>query len=198
MEVGQDIGKGTLEEIQDSDEYTFVGVNTFGITKADSENPVLKTIYLNTCVGLVLYDRDTQVAGLAHIVPTGERKIREHIKSMVGMMEKHGFNSQHEIDVHLVGSWENVSDHVPDIYIADTSMEEVISQLKKVIGEKFNLLTEEKTRGKPHDIAFDSRNGILYHVKEAKYPSMGVAEKFRALVNPPKGAWITPDKRSLR
>lgn len=196
MEVGKDIDRQSLE-IPDSDEYVFVGVNTYGVTRSDTGNPVLKTVYLNTCVGLVLYDRDSKVAGLGHISPVSQRAIRNHIEAMVKAMGKHGFDTGHKLEAHLVGSWEDVSSHIPDMYIPDTSLEDTIAQLKKVIGTKFDILTKEKTQDKPHDIAFDSRDGMLYHLKEAKRPAMRIAGKFKALVNPVKGAWITPDKRTL-
>jgi len=187
-----------LETIPESD-YIHVAVNTFGVTSAERKNPILKTVYLNTCVGLVLYDADVKVAGLAHISPTSNRVISGHIESMINVMRKYGFDTNHQIDTHLVGGWEDVSSHIPDMYIADTSIEDITSQLDKIVGKgRFRVRTIEKTKQVPQDIAFDSRNGKLIHLLNAKRPKMGAVGTLKALVSPPKGAWLTPDERTLR
>src|SRR5208283_3001481 len=57
---------GIREKIKDNKEFIFVDMGGFGVTRATSNNPILSTVGLSGCIGVVLYDPVQKIAGLLH------------------------------------------------------------------------------------------------------------------------------------
>jgi chemotaxis receptor (MCP) glutamine deamidase CheD len=60
----------TIPELEDSEDFVWVLQNQYGATKAESNNPVIKTFGLQGCVGIILFDPDAKVGTLAHLAPS--------------------------------------------------------------------------------------------------------------------------------
>src|SRR3989344_4792542 len=109
--------KPTEQEIKqrrksdDSDEMVRATMNTYGVTSANHTYPILKTVGLSFCVGVALYDPDSKVAGLIHIIEPDRSRdysamvsIKNDIKNMLTTMEKHGvtIEARKKIQAHII------------------------------------------------------------------------------------------------
>lgn len=109
------------KEIKDDSSFVDVKMNTFGITKADRENPVLKTIGVGPCVAVTMYDPETKVAGMVHMTapafaPKWEGP-NQDIVNTLNAMQRNGTSerSRGNIQAHVIGGWEN--DELPELVI---------------------------------------------------------------------------------
>jgi chemotaxis receptor (MCP) glutamine deamidase CheD len=188
--------------IENSPEMINVDMNSYGVTRGDSANPILKTHGVGPCVSVVLYDSGKQLAGLAHITSRMEDGIKgvpvwmsvnNDIVKVLGTMQRHGltYEDRKTLQVSLIGGQESPMTH--DLF---SIAEERLKQLRMqniVFREKGSIQEQAK------NVAFDSRTGQLYDLPDLKPSESTITNPYLFLRSEDGQALnITSDMRSLR
>lgn len=99
-----------LPTLKDSDEFIWVNQNTFGVTSSERDNPVLKTLALGPCVGVVLYHRTSGVAVMGHSTHSRldrlpiEQKAHSDLLKLLYALYRNGISEEKksEIETYIV------------------------------------------------------------------------------------------------
>ena len=98
----------SIEVVEDSDEMIYVKMDTFGVTSAADEHPILKTVGVTFCVGIALWDPDSKVAGMLHVTPasldTAGEKPHQDIVNLLEVMKRHGLDPKNvpQLQAHVL------------------------------------------------------------------------------------------------
>ncbi len=181
-----------LKELPDNPDLIDVRMNTWGVTRADHTNPILKTIGLGPCVAVALYEPDLKIAGLVHMTapamtPRWEAP-HQDILNMLTAMQRNGVScdARKNIKAHLVGGW------------AHDDLAALAKERLHQLGID-QILTDMRTEGVDHHcIALDSRSGDLFKLIKIMQDGMDTLDVMRAMIKVRDGASVTSDHRSLR
>lgn len=146
--------------VKETEEMIDVMMNTYGVSSANHEYPILKTTGIGPCVAVALWEPQGKVAGLIHIIATNDnpsREVRQDILNVFNAMKRNGAVDGHreKIQVHIVGGLED--DHLHDT---------ILDSLKGL--EIENILTNERAEvgASGHCIAIDARTGELFNLTD--------------------------------
>lgn len=171
--------KNLWADKEDSDQMTWVGMGEYGVVAGDSENHIINTAGVGPCIGIVLYDPETKIAGLMHMlggltdIPWDkERKfvadnVRElHLAMMrCGVEEK----SRENMQVHIIGGGANdPTIAVAKQWIANLGFGNVLTDIR----------FDEKNAYK---FAFDAKDGTLHTLKNVMQRDLGMLEGMEAM-----------------
>ena len=184
--------------LNDSENMINVDMNSYGVTSASSENPMLKTLGLGHWVGVVLYEPTKKLAGLFHLTTPLDvsargiplwQMIQEDIVGLLTAMQRNGLtvDDKKTIIASLI-SWRGSED-------LTRLMPIVVDRLKQ-LGVSRIALGEEGRNSIKH-IAIDARDGKIYNLKKLLPRKR---DDFDKLVMQMCGEmpYVTSDKRSLR
>ena len=184
-------------KIDDNDEMVRATMNTYGVTSANHTYPILKTVGLSFCVGVALYDPDSKVAGLIHIIEPDRSRgysamvsIKNDIKNMLTTMEKHGvtIEARKKIQAHIIGGLRG-----------DDTPKQVRERLH-ILGIN-NILTDERVDDVSlqvsQNIAVDARTGEVFNLVNIKPGKIDKLDEMRGLSRTMLGAYLTRDRKTL-
>lgn len=194
---GQILGNETKRKaLEDSPAMITVEMNRFGVTSADTENPILKTVGLGPCVGVVIYHPNKKLAGLVHLnAPIKDddwEKTNSSIVNTLNVMIKHGvpgkINERESLQIHIAGGWEM------------TNFYRLVKERLRQLGLG-NIVTEVPSKPSfDQNIAFNSRSGEMYDLINVipKKPRRKANSMEEALLATQYPSILTPDSRSLK
>lgn len=184
--------KSPFPEMKDSEDMVNVEMNTWGISSANQENPVVKTIGLGPCVAVVLYEPESKVGGMVHMTAPGLaprwKGPHQDILNMLTVMQRNGVevSARDTMQAHIVGGWE----HDDLASLAKGRLEQL--GIKSIVSD---VRTEGVTS---HCIALDTKDGSVYSLTEILPGSMSELDAMRAMIKTNDGAGMTSDTRSMK
>jgi len=192
-----------LPELPDSNTFINVDMNSFGVTAGSSSSPVLKSIGMNTCVYLGLYDRANKVAGVSHIsVPLLrvknfweiDKSVDEEIIEVLKTMKKNGsYINRKGIQVVVIGGH---IDRGGADFLNYPLHSIVLGRLSQIGFQKPEIIIPYEN-GDCFNIALDSRDGFTYKLKDIKPLNYTRFDALRMQMGSLK-PHITSDTRSLK
>ncbi len=192
------------EALKDNPNIIEVVRNTYGLTSADREHSLIKTLHLNPCVSVFLYDQEQKIAGIAHIRENRSKKgVAKDLETFLNAMFAAGSQEKNNIIIHVIGGWREES--LPTYAINNLlnlgfESEQIITNQRSE-HEIPNLYTMQgrhiQSFSTPQNVAIDAKTGTIYEVKD-RLPSQFA--KTGSVFNVLKigGATLTPDHRSLK
>lgn len=185
--------------IEDSPDMINIDMNSYGVTRGDHPNPILKTYALASCVGIILHEPTKQLAGGLHLTTNMEAtmvgeptwmSVHTDIMKLLGTMERHGltYEDRKTLQVSLITSLAVETDLFP---IA----EERLAQLgiKNIVFKEKEVFEKDRPYKDAKNVAFDSRTGQIYDLSNPNPPKATTGFFYGNL-----RAGITSDTRSLR
>jgi|SRR3972149_4075086 len=183
-----------FREMRDSDDLIDVRMNTYGVTKADHTNPIIKTIGLGPCVAVALYEPNKKIAGLVHMTApsVGPRWKGPHqdILNTLTSMQRNGIGfdsgSRDKMQAHIIGGWSH------------DDLATIARERLKQLGIE-NVLTDVRTEDViSHCVALDSRSGEIFRLVDILPKGMDRIDEMIAMIKTDQGAQVTSDSRTLK
>jgi hypothetical protein len=160
----QETNKTNLPTINDSLKFIYVGLNQFGCTRSDNQNPVIKTKALGPCIGLVIRDPETTTTAVAHIagLTGGVHKINETMRDVVQCldgMSRSGlqlkFSERKRLQIAVLGGFDDSDGRL-------SALKNALDQLN--LSEPY-LDIRSKMETSPLSFAVDSRTGQISYLE---------------------------------
>jgi len=177
-------------ELEDNDGMISVGMDTYGVTSASHNYPILKTIGTTFCVSTALYSPDRKIAGLMHMTPPSItldlEGTQQSLLNILGAMERNGVDSsiRQEIEAHIIGG-------VGEIGLVKRK---IVMQVLNRLGIK-RVLTNEEAGGNLVNFAIDARSGEVFNLINIRSLDNHTRT---GTVKPKGGVQLTGDPKSLK